>query len=353
MKRNGRFPFPLVRRFLLFFIIIAFSVTCSFYLFMDNLQEIISFRFSEEMISHAAKVTFLNVFLLAFIITFVDGLFYYFRIYRPLMKILDFTNRLSSGEFGRLIDNRQGLFGSEYDLIIDNLNMLSKELASIDSMRAEAIGNISHELKTPLSVIHNYAKLLSYDDVPKDKRAEYIEAIYLTTERLSSLIESILRLSRLEKQEIYKKDEVFSLSEALENCIVSFDEKLDEKKISLYVDIDEDVKIHSDKELLDIVWNNLISNAIKFSNLGGAVDISLKEEKEVIVVTVSDSGAGIAKDEIPHIFDKYYRCQSTKDQDGNGLGLAMVKRVLDILGYSIYVTSEKGKGSSFKVELLK
>ena len=337
------------RRYPLFFVIVAFSVSCCFLLFLNSLQDVLGVRFTEEQITHAATVTFLNVCLLSLLLTVIDNLFYYFTVYRHVKLILEFTNSLSSGSFGKQISIRHSLFDNEYTTIIDNLNMLSRELANIESMRSEAVNNISHELKTPLSVMHNYARLLCYDDLPNDKKKEYIEAIYSSTERLSQLIKSILDLARLEKSEIFKKDDVLSLSENLTDCIISFDEKLEGKNITLNADIDEDITITSDKELLTLVWNNLISNAIKFSNDGGHIDISLKKNNEDIIVAISDDGVGIKNKDIAHIFDKYYQGKTSREKEGNGLGLAMVKRVLDILDFSITVTSEEGKGSTFKV----
>lgn len=336
-------------RFAGFFLLVAFVVSCCFFLFLEALQGTINHNFTEEEISFAATITFYNVVVIALIITVVDFLLYFVKTLLPMKRILEFTNTLSKGDFTKRIAERKGVFRSEYDIIIHNLNLLAAELGSIESLRNDFINNISHEIKTPLSVIQNYTQLMMDSD---EKNDEYLKAIYNSTDRLNGLVKDILRLSRLEKQEIFPERKSFSLSDSLADCIIAFEDKWEAKNINLEADIEEGIKIEADKDLLSLIWNNLLSNAIKFTPEKGSILISLKKEGDRAVVKVADSGCGIKKEDLKHIFDKFYQGESSHKSEGNGLGLALVKRVAIIEGADLEVTSEEGKGSVFSVGFL-
>ncbi len=336
-------------RFAGFFLLVAFVDSCSFFLFLKALQGTINHDFTEAEISFAATITFYNVVVIALIITAVDFLLYFVKTMLPMKRILAFTDTLSKGDFSKRIAERKGVFRSEYDIIIHNLNLLASELGSIESLRNDFINNISHEIKTPLSVIQNYTQLMM---VSEGKNEEYLKAIYTSTERLNGLVKDILRLSRLEKQEIFPERKTFSLSDSLADCIIAFEDKWEAKHINLEADIEEDVSINADKDLLAIIWNNLLSNAIKFTPEKGSILVSLKKESGRAVVKVIDSGCGINKADIKHIFDKFYQGESEHKREGNGLGLALVKRVAIIEGADLEVSSEEGKGSVFSVSFL-
>jgi signal transduction histidine kinase len=169
--------------------------------------------------------------------------------------------------------------------------------------------------------------------------------------RLNSLITNILRLNRLENQQIHMRSETFDLGGQLTECLLGFETVWEEKGIGIEPDIEDDVLINSDRELLSIVWNNLLSNAFKFTEPGGTVSISLKTENDDAVVTVRDSGCGMPPETVRHIFDKFYQGDTSHSVQGNGLGLTLVKRIIDIAGGEIRVESTPGEGSTFIVQL--
>lgn len=339
------------RGYVVFFIITAFIVTICLNVFVITLQESLGHKFTDSEISRAASLTFITVLMVSALMTLFDYISFIYRIKKPVKNILDFTDDLSAGHFGMKLAENRGLSFSEFDIIIHNLNRLSKELAGMASLRSDYIANVSHEMKTPVAVIQNYAQLLKMEGISEEKKKEYSDAILFTSRRLAGMVSDILRLDKLEKQEIFRTDTRFSLSEELAECVIGFESRLEEKGITLEADIDEDVFISSDRELMDIVWNNLLSNAVKFTPEGGSVKVSLKTDGDRCIVRVIDSGAGIRADDIYHIFEKFYQGESGHKSEGNGLGLALVKRIIDILGAEIEVTSEVGKGSEFRVVL--
>lgn len=345
---NSYFAF---RKYILFFLSTAFVVTACLMIFTNTIQDTLGHKFTDAEISRAAIRTFINVFVVSAVLTASDWLLSLYRIKKPVNDILSFTDELASGHFGIGLPEKGGLRAGEFDIIIHNLNRLSKELDGMASLRSDFVANVSHEIKTPIAVIQSYAQLLELEDITEEKRREYTAAILASSRRLSGMVSDILRLNKLEKQEIFKTDTSFSLSDELAECLLSFESRWEEKDIILDADIDEDVFITSDRELLDIVWNNLISNAIKFTDKGGTVSVSLKKEDGKCTVRVRDTGCGIAPEDLRHIFDKFYQGESGHRKEGNGLGLALVKRIADILSADIVVTSEKGRGSEFSLSL--
>ena len=237
------------------------------------------------------------------------------------------------------------------DRMIHDLNAMIAELGSIETLKTDFVSNVSHEIKTPLSVIQNYSSLLDAEDLSEEERREYAGIIRGAAMRLNSLITNILRLNRLENQQIHMRSETFDLGGQLTECLLGFETVWEEKGIGIEPDIEDDVLINSDKELLSIVWNNLLSNAFKFTEPGGTVSISLKMENDNAVVTVRDSGCGMPPETVRHIFDKFYQGDTSHSVQGNGLGLALVKRIIDIAGGEIRVESTPGEGSTFIVRL--
>ena len=224
------------------------------------------------------------------------------------------------------------------------------EKENAEQMRREFTANVSHELKTPLAVIQNHASMLQSTALDEEQKREYQKIIADTARRLSGLVMNILRLNRLENQEIYPKSKRYPLGEQLRCCLLNFEEKWEEKDLELEIDID-DLDLFADEELLEIVWNNLISNAIKFTDPGGTIRVSLHNEDGFAVVQVADTGCGMDEKTGQHIFDKFYQGDSSHKQEGNGLGLAMVRRVMDLVKGDISVESRRGQGTVFTVRI--
>ena len=238
-----------------------------------------------------------------------------------------------------------------FNAIIDYFNRMVQELSGMETLRTDFIANVSHELKTPLAVIQNYGTLLQQPGLSEENRKEYAGTVTSAAQRLANLITNILKLNKLENQQIYPVKKSFDLGEQLCECLLSFESAWEAKNIEIKTELEDDVSIENDPELLSLVWNNLFSNAIKFTEDGGTVGLKLYTEKGFAVVEVSDTGCGISPEVGAHIFEKFYQGDTSHATQGNGLGLALVKRVVDIIGGEIDVQSTVGVGSTFTVKL--
>lgn len=337
-------------RFLLFFTMVAFVITCNMTLFLGILQRDSGIVYTEENVRFAALFTFYNAVFLGIIFTIVDFIRRKILIERPVKKILNVTQRITHGDFSaRIAPMRIG----EYTKVVNDLNRMAEELSSTETLRTDFIANVSHELKTPLSVLQNYGVLLEQPDLSEEKRVEYAKSISRVTRHLSELITNILRLNKLENQNIYPAVKKCNLSEMLCECLIGFESEWETKNIEIESDIQTDVYINTDPELLIIVWSNLFSNAIKFTPDGGTVYVTMKAEGDYVKVCVSDTGCGMDEKTIKHIFDKFYQGDTSHSSKGNGLGLALVKRVIDLLDGEIIVESAPDEGSTFIVKLRK
>ncbi len=333
-----------LKRYVIIFVLIAFVVTCSFYLFLSSMD------FTREQIQENAILTFLNVLFLSLIFCLIDGVQRKIMIERPVKKILEATEELAKGNFKARAEDISVVPGrNEFDIIAENINKMAQELSGIETLRTDFVSNVSHEIKTPLSVIGNYSTMLQSPDITEGKRLEYARAISDATGRLSELITNILKLNKLENQQIYPDKETYDLGEQLAECIVGFEDTWEKKNIELETNIDDELQITADKELLSLVWNNLLSNAFKFTEDGGTVKVTAHRVNGRVQIEVSDTGCGISEETGKHIFDKFYQGDTSHATKGNGLGLALVKRVIDICEAEIAVKSVLGKGTSFTV----
>lgn len=332
--------------YLFCFLLVSFVVSCSILLFFDEMDV------SEEMVRNNAPKTLLNIFVLSLICTLIDGIRRKFTVKRPVIRILEATRKITDGDFNVRIKPFHHLeHSNEFDVMIENFNTMASELSGTETLRADFIANVSHELKTPLAVIHNYSTMLQSPTLPKEKQLEYVKTISQASQRLSDLITNILKLNKLENQQIFSESTTYNLGEQLCECLLNFENVWEKKELEISTDIEEDIIIKADSELLTLVWNNLFSNAIKFTNQGGKVAVSLKTVKDFAVIKVSDTGRGISTEIGQHIFEKFYQGDTSHATQGNGLGLALVKRVLDIISGNISIESEIGKGSTFIVKL--
>lgn len=283
--------------------------------------------------------------------TAVDIIRRRFTVEKPVKQILSATDEIAQGNFEVQLTPRHTYSRyDEYDFIMENLNKMSAELAKSEVLRTDFISNVSHELKTPLSIIRNYAVELGKKDLPQDKREEYAQTLASTALRLSNLVSNILSLNKLENQQITSQKEIFRLDELLAQSVLGFENTIEDKTIDLQCDFD-DVSIESLPNYLEIAFNNLISNAVKFTPNGGQITVTLKQSGDEAIVSVADSGCGISADTGKRIFDKFYQGDTSHASEGNGLGLALVKKVIDVLGGEISVQSEVNKGSTFTVVL--
>lgn len=335
-----------ISRFLSFFLVIAVAVTTSMLLFLRGME------LDEALLRENAVYTFFNLVFLTLAGCGLDALRRYQTIELPLQRIVDALDKISRGDFSvRLDTRRRDVNQAGFQQICRGINQLAEELSGVETLRSDFIANVSHELKTPLAAVGNYATLLQAPDLPEEKRIEYTKAISQTTKRLAELVSNILRLNKLENQRIYPETRVFDLGEQLCQSMLEFEQALDDKQLELDVQLEENVLVEADPELLRLVWANLFSNAVKFTPSGGRIGLALSVEDNWACVSVSDTGCGMTRETGAHIFEKFYQGDTAHATKGNGLGLALVKRVVDITGGAISVSSTPGKGSTFTVRL--
>ena len=336
--------------FCIFFLLIAFVLTSSMVLFLNYLGQSMGIDFAQSDIQLAAMVTFGNVFMLSLVCTAVDLLRRRLTVERPVKRIIDGAQKVMDGDLSTRIAPLRGVEPG-FNVIIDYFNRMVQELSGMETLRTDFIANVSHELKTPLAVIQNYGTMLQQPNLSDEDRKDYARTVTNASQRLASLITNILKLNKLENQQIYPKKEHFDLGEQLCECLLGFENAWEAKKLEIETEIEDGVNVESDPELLSLVWNNLFSNAIKFTEGGGTVGLKLHTENGHAVVEVSDTGCGISPEVGAHIFEKFYQGDTSHATQGNGLGLALVKRVVDIIGGEISVSSELGKGSTFTVRI--
>lgn len=353
MSKNEKLK-PLLNaffNFMLFFLIAAFVVTCCTMLFVTVLSRTLNIPLTDDTIGLAAKMTFVNVILISLLFTIADYIRRKLLVDRPTKQIINAAKRIMNGDFSTRIDNVNSIFVSEsYNEIIQCFNSMAEELSSVETLRTDFISNVSHEMKTPLAAIQNYAKLLLAPDLRAEERQEYAASIAKRAQRLADMVSNVLKLTKIENQQIYPQTKKYNLSEQLCECLLGYEEVWEKKGLDIVTDIKDDVYIEADAELLSLVWNNLFSNAFKFTEKGG-VEVRLEYDDGCAIVTVKDSGCGMNSDVGAHIFEKFYQADDSRATEGNGLGLALVKRVVDIMRGEIMVESTVGEGSKFIVRL--
>ncbi|MBO5208853.1 MAG: HAMP domain-containing histidine kinase [Lachnospiraceae bacterium] len=343
---RGRAKINGIWQFVVFFLLIAFVVTCNFLLFLNSMD------LNETAVRDAAPVTFVNILLLTVIFGVFDAIRRKQMISKPVKRIQSGIDRVIKGDFSTRIEYIYGENSeNEFDMIITGLNQMIEELSGVETLRTDFIANVSHELKTPLAVMQNYGTLLQNPELNEEKRIEYGKAIQEQTKRLSNLVMNILKLNKLENQQIYPNVEKYDLGEQICECMLEFESVWEEKEIEIDVDMAEEIQVEADKELLSLVWNNLLSNALKFTDAGGTVSLSLHGDDAFAYVQVKDTGCGMSAETGNNIFKKFYQGDTSHATKGNGLGLALVKRVIDICGGEIAVSSKLGEGSTFTVKL--
>ena len=292
------------------------------------------------------------VFFVGLLVSFITRYVMYTGFLKPVIEIGQAARKVAGGDFTvRISSQRKDDKKDELEVLIDDFNKMVEELSTIETLKGDFIANVSHEIKTPLAIIQNYASALGKKELPHEEKQEYIKTIIDASKRLSALVTNVLRLNKLESQEIIQV-ETYSLDEQIRYCILALEDKFDEKEIELDVNL-EDVTITTDASLMEIVWNNLLTNAIKFTEAHGTVKIELKQDNRTVSLSVSDTGCGMNEENCRRIFDRFYQGDTSHSVEGNGLGLSLVNRVVDLVEGKATVESELGKGSKFTIILNK
>lgn len=280
----------------------------------------------------------------------VTALFVGKLVIKPVLKMGNAFDELSKGNFDCRVPEDQKIV--EMKEMAIKFNTMAHDLSNIETLRNDFVINVSHEFKTPLSSIEGYATLLQNQSLTSEKKEHYVKKILDNSRRLSHLSSNILLLSKLENQNIVTGNTEFRLDEQIRKTILSLEDKWEEKRLEFDMEL-PDVMFNGNEALLERVWSNIIDNAIKHSRSNGVIGITMETSENMIKVTVTDNGDGMDEEVQRHIFEKFYQGDSSRKEEGNGLGLALVKRIVDISRGEVTVSSEKGEGAAFTVSLPK
>ncbi len=304
----------------------------------------------EEEVDLTTVVVFMSVIslILAWVLVFFS-----IRIpLRPIHSLISSMNRLAMGDFSVRMKGRGMLANHPATRgICESFNKLAEELENTEMLRSDFINNFSHEFKTPIVSIAGFAKLLKRNGLSNEQRMSYLNSIEEESLRLSYMATNVLNLTKVENQTILTDVTPINVSEQVRSAVLLLEAKWSEKNIDLQLDFDEHM-LDGNEELLKQVWINLVDNAVKFSPLGAAILLDVQDKGETVTVTVSNEGSEIPEDKRERIFSKFYQAEESHANEGNGIGLAVVKRVVDLHGGRVTVNSENGM-TSFTVELPK
>lgn len=275
---------------------------------------------------------------------------------RPLLQVSETVKQVAEGNFKvkvkrREINNIRYEYSNEIDELAKNVNKMAEELNNMDYMRKDFMSNVSHEIKTPIAAITGFTEILLDEKVSDAERQEYLEVINKESMRISRLCENMLSMSRLDSQVLVTKKEKIRLDEQIRKCTILLAEKWSNYDINFEIDL-EKIEILSDGDMLQQVWINLIDNAIKYSGKDCTIKIYAKElDDDIVEIAIIDNGIGVERSKIDKIFEKFYQCEESHKKNGNGLGLSIVKRILELLEGTIECASKEGFGTTMIVRL--
>lgn len=274
---------------------------------------------------------------------------------RPIEEVSEAVKEIANGDFSVHIDKEIKQWGkyqfvNEIDELAFNFNVMAAELEGMDYMRKDFMSNVSHEVKTPVAAIIGFTEILLEGGLTPEEEQEYLELVNKESLRLSRLCENMLSISRLDHQQIVSKNDRVRVDEQIRKCIIMLSEKWSDETRNYKLDL-KNIVIQSNADLLFQIWVNPIDNAIKYSPDQSNISISSAIESDHLVVEIKDEGDGITAIKQSKIFEKFYQCEESHKKQGNGLGLSIVKRIVELLNGTITCTSEKGKGTLMKVKI--
>ncbi|WP_314060851.1 HAMP domain-containing sensor histidine kinase [uncultured Vagococcus sp.] len=272
----------------------------------------------------------------------------------PMRQLGQATKQVANGDFSIYLTPLNHSSKLHYlDIMFQDFNKMVEELGSLETLKTDFVANVSHELKTPLAVIQNYAEALHNQQLTVDQQQEYTATIISATENLSTLVTNILKLNKLNNQEILVAAEVYDVSRQLTDSLLNFESLLAEKKIQLQVDLEERSYLRTDPGMVEIIWRNILENALKFTSEDGTISLSQTSDQDSLTVIIKDNGCGMDEHTLKHLFDKFYQGDTSHSGKGNGLGLALVMRVIELIDGQITVTSQLEIGTTFVIKLKK
>lgn len=285
--------------------------------------------------------------ILSMIIAIILSLFFSHIPLKPLQRLIDAMNSLANGDFTvRLKEHGT----KPYALFIRNFNLMAEALGHNEMLKQDFINNFSHEFKTPIVSIRGFAKILKGTNLSEEERNEYLDIIISESTRLSALANNVLNLSKIESQTALSSTDTFLLSEQIRKSILLLEKRWEEKNLDMDIYLDE-IQFEGNEELLMQVWLNLLDNAIKYCNENSSIRIQLRQSHEKIIYSITNQGIGISPAEQSKIFDKFYQCDTSHASHGNGLGLSVVNKVVDLHGGNIIVSSIPNEETTFTVFL--
>lgn len=345
--KNGKNPFSVVNRIgmkltILFAIIILVSEILTF-----TATIVIGFLTGGTSNTVQVVVSVAASFLVGSTLAFVISN----TVLKPLSELVKATRKVTNGDFNIHLEMKYSRLSlKELRELIHDFNEMTEELRNTELFRKDFISNFSHEFKTPLVSIRGFARQLYEGGLTPEQQKEFSKIILDETEYLSVLSQNTLLMTNLENKDIITEKTDFSLDEQLRNCMIRLEPQWLAKNIDIDMELDE-IRYYWNASMLAHVWNNLFDNAVKFTPEGGSIRVTLGRKDGLIVATVTDSGCGISEEAIPHIFEKFYQADTSHATKGNGLGLSLVKKIVELCEGDIYVSSEVGKGTTFTIEL--
>lgn len=288
--------------------------------------------------------------LLAFsgLLSFPLSWFFGRQALNPMRKVIDAISRIAAGDFSVRVELR-GV--GELRELSQSFNKMAQELTSIETMRSDFVNSISHEFKTPIASIEGFAELLQAGNLSHEEQQECLSYIILESKRLAALSTNILALSKYENTEIIADKSVFPVDEQIRRVVVLTEPKWSAKGLEIHMDMEEDIRFEGNQDLTYDIWLNLLDNAIKFSPQGGKISIRLARHNRGIRFSIQDSGIGMDEQAQARCFDKFYQADASKAKAGNGLGLSIVQRVVELHGGTVEVKSKPGQGCCFVITL--
>ncbi len=334
-------PFVSWQFYLIIFVVVLFFA----------IDEYFIVAYCKDYLESFVPLIILYIFSSSVIITLVVSLIRKFVWNKPIKYIAEAAKKVAGGDYSvRVRSMRKDGKKDEVEVLIDDFNRMTEELSGTEILKGDFISNVSHEIKSPLAVIQSYVQSLQSDDLTTGERREYLSTIMQATKRMNAMIANILKLNKLENQSIISDATDYQLGEQLRQCALGFMEIWEKKNIDFKINVC-DVAVHHDATLLELVWNNLLSNAIKFTENFGRIALTSKEQAGYVYVTVKDSGCGMSDETLKRIYDKFYQGDTSHSTEGNGLGMPMVKKVLELENGEISVISKIGEGSEFTVKI--
>ncbi len=339
------------RLLIAFFIFIFFASCCSTIFTALILEHAIDVQTADAQLLTflplaVGQIVFPILFILISMLIFITVAK---KVVRPIVKLSEATKQVASGNFDVQIE--ESMRRDEIGQLEKNFNRMVKELQGNEYLRKDFIANATHEFRTPLAVINGYARLLEDDSLSKEEQRQYIKTIEQESERLNTLTENILRITKLDNQQTQHSPALFSLDEQIRQSVLLLEKKWLAKDIAFNIDL-ASVEYLGEEELLFHVWNNLLDNAIKYSNPGGTISVIMPPVKDdMVCVQISDQGIGMAPETISRIFEQFYQEEQSHEREGSGIGLALVKRIVELHQGTITVESIINEGSAFCIYL--